>query len=144
MNIKPLILASGKTKQLGVTDTVATNNLGTGTANSSTYLRGDQTWATPSGGGGSATLTDFTANLGVARRSGTFDIMGLSGLTADKNVLVMQSAQPIASKGNARDESEMDHIRVTGYVLNTTTVRCYWDAPSVVVGSYNFAFLVGG
>lgn len=34
--------------------TVATARLGSGTANSSTYLRGDNTWATPAGGGASA------------------------------------------------------------------------------------------
>lgn len=32
--------------------TMATARLGSGTANSTTFLRGDQTWATPAGGGG--------------------------------------------------------------------------------------------
>ncbi|MFN0292875.1 collagen-like protein [Pedobacter helvus] len=44
--------------------TVATARLGSGTASASTYLRGDGTWATPSGGGGGGLLavTPVTAN----------------------------------------------------------------------------------
>jgi hypothetical protein len=43
--------------------TVPTARLGSGTANSSTYLRGDSTWATPPGGGGitEATATNISA-----------------------------------------------------------------------------------
>jgi hypothetical protein len=36
--------------------TVATARLGSGTANSSTFLRGDQSWATPAGGSGGGTM----------------------------------------------------------------------------------------
>ena len=86
--------------------------------------------------------TNITVDLGKARRSGTFDITGLSGLTADKNVLIAQNALPITSKGNARDEFEMDRIGAMGYVLNASTIRVLWNAGSVVVGSYNFAYQV--
>lgn len=86
----------------------------------------------------------FTQDLGAARMSGTFDITGLSGLIADKSIMVMQTAAPISSKGNARDESEMDLIRLTGYVVDATTIRIYWQAPTVVVGTYAFAYLISG
>lgn len=49
-----------------VSGTVATARLGSGTANSTTYLRGDNTWATPAVGGGGMTAvlksTDYSAN----------------------------------------------------------------------------------
>jgi hypothetical protein len=98
----------------------------------------------PGGGGGGLSYTKFTQDLGVARRDGTFDITGLAGLTIDKVVNLTQTADQISSKGNARDEAEMDQIQLTGYVLNATTIRTYWQAPSVVVGIYAFAYAVSG
>lgn len=86
--------------------------------------------------------THFTQDLGASKRSGTFDITGLSGISPDQHVDVMQTARAIASKGNARDEFEMDAIQLTGYVVDTATIRCYWNAPGVVVGTYAFAYLV--
>lgn len=94
------------------------------------------------GGGGGLTLTDFTVNLGKSKTSGKFQITGLSGLTAGKNVLILQTAQPITSKGNAVDEIEMDYIELTGYVANTTTIQAYWSATGIVVGTYAFAYQV--
>lgn len=107
-----------------------------------TFLRADGTFATPTASA-AVTFTEFTKDLGVARRSGTFDLTGLSGLTADKPVTAFQTAAIVASKGNARDESEMDRINISGYVVDATTIRFYWQAPSVVVGTYAFAYLVG-
>ena len=98
----------------------------------------------PAGDGGGGGYTAFTKDLGVARSSGTFDITGLIGLAPDKVVAVVQTAAAIATKGDARDEAEMDLICLTGYVVDTTSIRVYWQAPSVVVGTYAFAYQVSG
>lgn len=57
--------------------TINTARLGSGTANSSTFLRGDQTWATPAGGGGGPTIARKSADQ--ASTSTTFaDVTGLT------------------------------------------------------------------
>lgn len=85
--------------------------------------------------------TLFEVDLGTSRRSGTFDLV-TSGQTADKVVCVMQTTKAIASKGNARDEAEFDQIQATGRVVDATTIRINWWAPSVVVGTYAMAYFV--
>lgn len=96
----------------------------------------------PASGGAGLTFTDFTKDLGASNRAGHFDITGLAGLTAGRDVALWQTAQPVASKGNARDEFEMDAIELTGYVVDAATIRAYWQAPSTVVGIYAFGFQV--
>lgn len=93
------------------------------------------------GGGGSSTFTEVTVDVGNGF-SGSFDITG-SGLTAGKPVHVWQAASPITSKGDARDEGEMDSITCTAYVVDSTTIRVYWHASGLVSGDYNFLYLVG-
>lgn len=88
------------------------------------------------------TYNTVPVDLGVSRRSGHFDITGSSGLTAGKVVNVFQSAGQILSKGSATDELEMDPITAVGYVVDSSTIRVYWNCPSVVVGVYEFAYLV--
>lgn len=84
----------------------------------------------------------FVRTLGAAGRSGSFDVTGLTGLTAGGLVLVAQTAAAIASRGDASDEPEMDAIAATGYVLNATTIRVHWRATGVVVGDYSFVYCI--
>jgi len=97
----------------------------------------------PGPAGPTLVRVSFTRNLGAGDRSGTFDLTGLSGLDPNRPVMVVQTAEPITSKGNARDEPELDPIIATGFVVDATTIRVYWWAPSVVVGDYNFAYIIG-
>jgi hypothetical protein len=107
-------------------------------------LDGGATWTPASSvsGGGSA-FTDFVQDLGHSNRSGHFALTGLSGLTIGKDVIVVQTSQPIAAKGGARDELEMDAITATGYVASATTINVYWNATGTVVGPYAFAYQAG-
>ncbi len=84
----------------------------------------------------------FTMDLGAGRSSGSFDLSVFTGLTISKHVQIVQTAAPIAAKGDARDEAEMDSIIAVGYVHSPTTIRVFWRATGVVVGPYNFAYLV--
>lgn len=85
-------------------------------------------------------ITNAIVNLGTSRSSGSFDLVGLTGLTSLTPVRIWQTAAPVPSKGDARDEIEFTAIRATGYVLDATTVRVHWLADGVAVGDYSFSY----
>jgi hypothetical protein len=74
---------------------------------------------------------------------GTFDITGLSGLTTGKPVLIQQAVGPYTGKGPDEDEAELEQLTVTGYVLDATTIRCFWSTQWPVIGNFKFQYLVG-
>lgn len=90
------------------------------------------------------TLSTVEKDLGsLPRNAGTFDITGLSGLTPAKPVLVQQAAGPYTGKGTLADEAEMDMVSATGYVVDATTIRVYWNLlTSFIVGNVKFNYTV--
>jgi hypothetical protein len=70
--------------------TVATARLGSGTANSATFLRGDQTYAVPSGNATALTTTNFTI-----QQVGSALVFQYNGA----NVAVMSSGGNLTSAG---------------------------------------------
>jgi hypothetical protein len=93
---------------------------------------------------GSLSLSTIEKNLGAkATYSGSFDITGLAGLTPGAPVLIQQSAGPYTGKGTLADESE-DMITANAYVLDSATIRVYWQAvKSPVMGNIKFNYSIG-
>lgn len=112
--------------------TIATARLGTGTANSSTYLRGDQTWATVSGSGASATTVEI--DLGTAKSQGRFTITD-AAISATSKVLCWQAPGPYTGKGTLADEAEMQPVQVVAVNPASGSAVVYWQTPPVVVMS---------
>ena len=103
------IASSGSASDLSA-GTVATARLGSGTANSSTYLRGDQTWASIPGATGAQGVTtiDFGAFPGASDTS--LAITGQAGI--DSASVVTAWLQPADTDDHTADEHRVETISV--------------------------------
>lgn len=115
--------------------TIATARLGTGTASATTFLRGDQTWATPAGG--SSTRTAVTLALGTQPRQ-------------DHRVTVVDASVSLTSKvtvswGSLADTDEnspdMDPI-VFAAVPGTGSFVCLVSSASPISGAVKASYTV--
>ena len=94
--------------------------------------------------GGAPGLTTVEVNLGATwRRSGSFQIAGLAGLTIGKPVYIQQATGPYTGKGTRLDEAEMDMVLVLAKVIIATTIQCYWNSRYKVRGNFKFNYFVG-
>lgn len=106
--------------------TVATARLGSGTANSTTFLRGDQTWAAPSAGAVSATTVEV--DIGATPKfSGKFTITD-AAISATSKVLCWQHPGPYTNKG-ALPGADMEPVQVIAVEPASGSAVVKWQTP---------------
>jgi hypothetical protein len=101
----------------------------TGTANATTYLRGDGAWATVSGGGGSGTVTSINANStigftftgGPVTTSGTLTLSGPTPGTSG-NVLTSNGTVWLSSAGAYPLTSGTAQASTSGTSIDFTSI----------------------
>ena len=122
--------------------TVATARLGSGTANSTTFLRGDQTWATPAGGGtyGVATI-DFGALPG--KSDATLAVTGQAGIVAGSAVVA--TIRPTATAEHSADEHAIEEIDIcAGNIVAATGFTVYAKTRNLrLYGQWSVAWSYG-
>lgn len=94
--------------------TIATARLGTGTASSSTFLRGDNTWATPVGGGGGSgnIIADVTET----------PITGTTTLSVSTAYVCSGSSYPVTLPTASGNAGKMISLRMTNSLTGLVTV----------------------
>ncbi len=91
----------------------------------------------PAGAPSTALLLTAVVNFGAtAQTSGTFDITGLSGLVLNTPILVGPAV-------DVNDPTEAEQSWAgTGYAINTTTIRVFWNAIDRMQGSHPVQYAV--
>lgn len=75
-----------------------------------------------------------------SKSSGSFLITGLSGLTMNNQIVVSQAAGFYTGKGD--DEIEMDALVCSGYVVDSSTIKVYYNSRHLVGGNFKFNYII--
>ena len=143
-------LAASWARATGATGTAPTARLGMGTADSTTFLRGDSTWQAVGTGGGVTTftaLTDtpatITADECVMGNSAgdalEFGTCGTGGTTNLSDATPQNVTSGTGSAGVGTDASRHDHVHGGSPAPGNTVISTTYTSAGTAGGSTNYA-----
>ena len=114
----------------------------TGTANATTYLRGDGAWATVSGGGGSGTVTSIDVNGGTTGLTATGGPVTTSGNITIAGTLIPANGgtglTSVGASGNVLTSNGTAWIsQAPTTALQSAKAWVRWGSTGTIASSYN-------
>lgn len=115
----------------------------TGTPSATTYLRGDNTWATPAGGGGSTVSGQATVNFGAITQEDSYATVTVNTTSALTASIITVTPSGVTTADHDPDDYQWDNI--SGYVsniINGVSFDIIGVAPNGTWGNYKMNYLI--
>jgi hypothetical protein len=138
---RPLKQVLGRIIPFSQEDKIPTFNLGSGTADNTTYLRGDGTWATVSGGG-SAVLINGTATIDFGTENDHAQITVLEPLISTSLSLIFTYV-PQETTATSLDDFSLNGVSFSiENIINATSFVIRGTALNSASGIYTIKYFI--